>query len=213
MELHSEGLKDGEMMPDRFAFNVPDGDAPGAVRLGPNRNPDFTWSDLPEGTRSLALVCHDPDAPTSGHLVNVEGETVPEDDERVDFCHWLLVDIAPDSAGIVEGGFSDHVVVGGKDDLHAAQNTRQGLNDYTLWFEDDPDMEGKYVGYDGPAPPWNDARIHRYHFTLYALDVEEVEELALGYWFNYEELMDALDGHVLDAATLTGFYTLNPALR
>ena len=30
-------------------------------------------------------------------------------------------------------------------------------------------MGGTYRGYDGPAPPWNDQRVHRYHFTLFAL--------------------------------------------
>ena len=32
-------------------------------------------------------------------------------------------------------------------------------------------MSGDYFGYDGPCPPWNDALVHRYVFTLYALDV------------------------------------------
>ncbi|MBS1269164.1 MAG: hypothetical protein MAG794_00108 [Gammaproteobacteria bacterium] len=34
-------------------------------------------------------------------------------------------------------------------------------------------MEGQYFGYDEPAPPWNDSILHRYVFTLYALDIEQ----------------------------------------
>ncbi len=52
------------------------------------------------------------------------------------------------------------------------QGTRQGINDYTGWFASDHDMNGDYYGYDGPCPPWNDSIVHRYVFTLYALDVE-----------------------------------------
>jgi hypothetical protein len=42
---------------------------------------------------------------------------------------------------------------------------RQGVNDYTGWFANDPDMAGEYYGYDGPCPPWNDERVHTYVFT------------------------------------------------
>ena len=48
---------------------------------------------------------------------------------------------------------------------------RHGINDYTGWFANDPDMAGEYYGYDGPCPPWNDERVHTYVFTLYALDI------------------------------------------
>ena len=34
-------------------------------------------------------------------------------------------------------------------------------------------MFGDYYGYDGPCPPWNDELVHRYVFTLYALDVAQ----------------------------------------
>ena len=36
-------------------------------------------------------------------------------------------------------------------------------------------MFGDYYGYDGPCPPWNDELVHRYVFTLYALDVPRLE--------------------------------------
>jgi Raf kinase inhibitor-like YbhB/YbcL family protein len=84
---------------------------------------------------------------------------------------------------------------------------RHGLNDYTGWFAGDSDMEGKYFGYDGPGPPWNDELVHRYQFTVYALDVPR---LTIEGEFNGADVLAAIQGHVLDEATITGTYTLNP---
>ena len=84
--------------------------------------------------------------------------------------------------------------------------SRQGLNDYTGWFAGDPDMTGIYYGYDRPAPPWND---HRYVFTLFALDVESVDVEGD---FNGEDVRAAIQGHVLDEASVEGTYTQNPRL-
>jgi Raf kinase inhibitor-like YbhB/YbcL family protein len=88
--------------------------------------------------------------------------------------------------------------------------SRQGINDYTAWFANDPDMRGDYYGYDGPCPPWNDLRVHRYVFTVYALDVEKLD---ISGKFNGSQAMEALKRHVLGQASITGTYTLNAALR
>ena len=85
----------------------------------------------------------------------------------------------------------------------------QGVNDYTGWFAGDADMGGDYLGYDGPCPPWNDARLHHYHFKLHALDVAA---LSLRHGFTLAELRAAMAGRVLAEAELIGTYSLNPAL-
>jgi Raf kinase inhibitor-like YbhB/YbcL family protein len=83
------------------------------------------------------------------------------------------------------------------------------LNDYTGWFADDEKMRGNYFGYDGPCPPWNDAIPHHYVFTLYAL---KVPHLNVHDNFNAEQVRAALAGNILAEASITGLYTLNPAL-
>ena len=86
---------------------------------------------------------------------------------------------------------------------------RQGINDYTSWFAGDADMAGDYHGYDGPCPPWNDTIVHRYVFTLYALDIER---LPVQGQFTGQQVREAIKGHVLDEAKVTGLYSLNPAV-
>ncbi len=71
-------------------------------------------------------------------------------------------------------------------------------------------MSGDYFGYDGPCPPWNDEIPHRYVFTVFALDVPRV---ALEGRFDGHEVRKAIAGHVLAQASITGRYTLNPAVK
>ncbi len=207
MELSSEHITDGEAFPETCAFCAKNPDASPPVGEGDNINPDFQWSDLPDDTESLVLVCHDPDVPSEPDDVNQEGTTVPADLDRVDFYHWLLVDLDPDRGGIEAGEFAEGQTARGKDGPDGPGETRQGINDYTDWFAGDPDMEGTYFGYDGPCPPWNDSIPHHYHFTLYALDVEGAP---VDGEFRGDELLDAIDDHILDEARLTGIYSLNP---
>jgi Raf kinase inhibitor-like YbhB/YbcL family protein len=148
--------------------------------------------------------------PSRADDVNLEGHTVPADLPRVDFYHWLLVDIPPTRTHIDEKEFSHEVSPRGKPGPSCHGGMRHGVNDYTAWFAGDQDMAGQYFGYDGPCPPWNDSLLHHYIFTLYALDLPRCPVDGA---FNGAQLRAALAGHVLAQASLTGTYTLNPALR
>lgn len=206
MKLETSSFDDGGVIPDEFAFCVPDPEQ--HATFGPNRNPAFSWSGVPEGTKSFALVCHDPDVPSKPDNVNKEGVTVSKDLPRVNFYHWALIDLPADTRSIEAGAWSEGVTAQGKDGSGPAG--RQGKNNYTDWFAGDPDMGGDYLGYDGPCPPWNDEIIHHYHFTLYALDVATLD---LPQGFGGPEVEAAVAGHTLAKASVVGTFTLNPDLR
>lgn len=207
MKLWSDSFQDGGSIPVRCAFGKHE---PAAhIELSDNRNPHLAWSDLPKGTKSLALICHDGDVPSVPDQVNQEGVSVPASLPRVDFYHWVMVDIPPDASPIQEGEFSEGVTPRGKG-RSSPRGTRHGINDYTRWFEGNADMGGEYFGYDGPCPPWNDELVHRYHFTLYALDVERC---AVEGNFTAPEVLSSLAGHVLDQASIVGTYAINPKAR
>jgi len=208
MRLSTSAFADMAPIPGEFAFGVID--PASHVRLSANRNPDFAWSDVPEDARSLALVCHDPDVPSRGDDVNKEGRVVPASLPRVDFYHWALIDIPATAAGVERASHSDRVVARGKSGPDATGGTRHGVNSYTDWFAGDNDMGGDYYGYDGPCPPWNDEIPHRYVFTLYALDVPKLDVRGR---FTAKQALDALQGHVLAKASVTGRYTLNPSVK
>ncbi len=207
MRLSTTSFDDGGPIPATFAFARPADE--GHVTLSDNVNPALSWSEVPEGTKSFALICHDPDVPGVGDDVNKEDREVPADLPRVDFYHWVVVDLPPDLRSIEEGEFSDGVTVGGKRGGEAPHGCREGMNDFTGWFEDDPDMAGDYHGYDGPAPPWNDSVVHRYVFTLHALDFEWTSVMGS---FTGQQVLEAIRGHVIETATLTGTYSQNPRL-
>jgi len=207
MQLRCDTFADGEPIPGRYAFAVMDPTQ--HVRFSDNRNPGLRWQDAPSGTQSFALLCIDPDAPTRPDDVNQEDREVPADLPRTDFTHWALVDLPPDCTEIPEGRRSQDVTPRGKQQPPGPAGARQGLNDYTGWFAGDADMKGDYRGYDGPCPPWNDALVHRYVFTVYALDVANLD---LPENFSAAEVQKAMEGHILAQASLTGTYTLNPRL-
>jgi Raf kinase inhibitor-like YbhB/YbcL family protein len=208
MELVTTAFAPGKPIPDEFAFGRPD--PASHVALSANRNPDFAWTGAPPGTRSFALLCVDRDVPSKGDDVNQEGREVPAGLPRVEFFHWVLVDLAPTRKGIARGEFSDGVTPRGKPGPRAAGGAAQGINDFTGWFAGDASMAGNYFGYDGPCPPWNDSIVHHYTFTLYALDVDR---LPLDGTFTGADARKAMAGHVLAEASVMGTCTLNPKLR
>ena len=74
---------------------------------GANVSPPLSWSGVPPGTKSLALIVDDPDAPD------------PAAPQRT-WVHWVVYDIAPDAAGLPEGA-GQHALPGG---------ARMGANDW-----------------------------------------------------------------------------------
>ena len=206
MRISVQGISEGQPIPDQFAFAVPhDTDH---IIFSDNRNPRISWDEIPDGTRSLAILMVDPDVPSDASDVNQEGKSVSRDLPRVDFYHWVRVDIPAGATQIAEGEDSKVVTPRGKKPGRTSKGIN-GINGYTGFMAGDPDMKGVYGGYDGPCPPWNDELIHHYTFTVYALDVAS---LGLDGEFTGEDALQAMQGHILDQASVTGTYTLNPEL-
>jgi Raf kinase inhibitor-like YbhB/YbcL family protein len=203
MRLSSQSFKHMGPIPARCAFGRPGPDSP--CVLSDNLNPHLAWEGAPAGTRSFVLMCIDSDVPNKPDDVNQEGREVPADLPRVDFVHWLMVDIPADCRGLAEGQCSNGITPKGKQDPPGPPGSRQGINDYTNWFAGDPEMGGDWYGYDGPCPPWNDPLLHHYHFRLYALDLPS---LGLSGRFTVDQAREAMKGHVLAEAAITGTYTL-----
>ncbi|KLJ00781.1 YbhB/YbcL family Raf kinase inhibitor-like protein [Luteimonas sp. FCS-9] len=200
MRIHSDSFAPGQPIPAAFAAGAPDG-------FGGNRNPHLAWDEVPEGTRSFALLCLDPDAPTDPALAGRDDVEIPVEHPRGSFVHWAVVDLPAGLRTIAEGSASDGVTRGGKRQPPGPDGARQGLNDYTGWFAGDPDMAGDWFGYDGPYPPPNDLRTHRYFFRLFALDVARLD---VPDRFTAADVQRAMQGHVLAEATVWGSYALHP---
>ncbi len=93
-------LKPGEPVPDEFAYAMPGGP-------GLNVSPSIHWSNAPPGTKSFALLVHDPDAPTGG----------------AGFWHWLVIDIPASVTSLAKGA-------GEPEGTTLPSSCRQLMNDY-----------------------------------------------------------------------------------
>lgn len=88
---------------------VPNGSIPAQFTCeGANISPPLFWSGVPQGTRSLALIVDDPDAPDPAA-------------PKMTWVHWVLYNLPPSTKGLSEGIAVNALPVG----------TRQGLNDFT----------------------------------------------------------------------------------
>jgi len=202
MRLRSDSIQPGQPIAATYAMGQADG-------FAPNRNPHLAWDDVPAGTAAFALLCLDPDVPTVAEMVGRDDVQIPVEQPRTNFVHWAAVEIPAELREIAEGSASDGVVAKGKRQPPGLPGARQGLNSYTDWFAGDAQMGGDYYGYDGPYPPANDLRVHRYFFRLFALNVATLDLPAR---FTAADALRAMQGHVLAEASLYATYSLNPKL-
>lgn len=200
MRIWSDSFEPRGRIPAEFAMGQADG-------FAGNRNPHLAWDEIPSGTLSFALLCIDADAPTVADMAGRDEVQIPVEQPRTQFVHWVMIDLPPDQRDIAAGSCSDGVRAHGKQRPHGPDGARQGRNDYTTWFAGDPDMSGDYFGYDGPYPPSNDLRLHRYFFRLFALDVPRLDVPA---GFHARDVFHTMHGHVLAEAAVHGTYSLNP---
>ncbi|MDX2113884.1 MAG: YbhB/YbcL family Raf kinase inhibitor-like protein [Alphaproteobacteria bacterium] len=195
------GIENGKPIPERFAYCIPDGQ--GKTKDGQNINPSIEWSGAPEGTKSYVILVVDRDVPQSFELANQEGKVIPREFPRQNFYHWVLVDIPSTMVAIAEGADSRGITKGGKELGKRAYGV-VGQNDYARFMG-----EGPHGGYDGPCPPWNDTRLHRYHFTVYALSVPSVNLSGL---FGGQYVEDIIQPHVLAKGEVIGTFTNKPGV-
>jgi hypothetical protein len=81
----SSSFKDGDYLPNDLILSSDFGFG----CAGRNRSPHLNWSGAPEGTKSFAVTCYDPDAPTGSG-----------------FWHWLIVNIPASVSELAEGAGS-----------------------------------------------------------------------------------------------------------
>ena len=80
IELESSDMKADAPINDAHVFA-------GFGCTGENKSPALSWKNAPEGTKSFALMVHDPDAPTGG----------------AGWWHWVMIDIPPAISGLTTG--------------------------------------------------------------------------------------------------------------
>ncbi len=192
------GVTPGGPVPEVNAYCVPDGH--GRATDGANVSPAISWSPGPSGTASYAIIVRDPDVPSVFTDANQPGKTIAAGFPRVDFYHWVLVDIPAGTTRLAAGEDSSGITPNGKQPGPVKYGVR-GVNSYS---------PGVHGGYDGPCPPWNDLRVHHYHFTVYALDVAH---LGVSGNFTGPDALRAMQGHILASGEVVGVYSLNPAVR
>ena len=147
--LSSSAFANGQSIPAKYSC------------IGRDFSPPLEWSEPPAGTKSLALIVDDPDAPAGT------------------WVHWVLYNIPASAREWPENTPKDAELPNG---------ALQGRN------------SGRQIGYNGPCPP---SGTHRYFFKLYALDTM----LNLGSGAGKDELLNAMQGHILAQSELMGTFS------
>lgn len=206
--------------PVQYAYCKANGE--GGVEKSNDLSPPLSWSDAPKGTKSFVLIFKDPTAANTPNF-DVTGKTIPKSLPRGNFYHWVLVNISKKKSFLPEGAGSKGFVPGGKNP-GLTHYGLAGLNSYTnvfssplskrINFEKNPkkSLKGLYGQYDGPCPPFNDAALHQYTFTLYAVDVPSLH-FDQGGSFTGDQVIAELKGHVLAEASIVAPYTTNQSLQ
>ncbi len=101
-EVTSADIATGQKMADTFTFN-------GMGCKGGNVSPALAWKDAPEGTKSFAIMVHDPDAPTGGAGI----------------WHWVALNIPATVTSLPQGA-------GTPDGSKMPAGTRQIATDYLM---------------------------------------------------------------------------------
>ena len=131
------------------------------------------WSDLPAGTKSLAIVFDDPDAiPVCGFS----------------WIHWAVANIDPTLGALPENASEK------MDLLEGVTSWVSGLLPESIKLSKED-----ATGFGGCAPP---DKAHRYTIDVYALD--KMLNLSRGFYLN--EMLNAMEGHVLSHAQLSALY-------
>lgn len=199
LKVTVDAIQNNGPIPAEYAFCVPS--PQGHTTSGANKNPEITWSKGPAATKSYAIIVVDTDVPSVFDDADKEGKVIKESAPRQDFYHMVLVDIPASQTRLAMGADSSSITPKGKKP-GATPNGLRGINDYT-------DNTGTFGGYDGPCPPWNDERLHHYHFIVYAIDVPS---LGLSGNFTGKDAQAAIAKHTLAKGEVVGTYTQNPEL-
>jgi Raf kinase inhibitor-like YbhB/YbcL family protein len=197
LEVVVEGLQDGRL-PASAAFCVPPSWPGGEHDI----SPAVSWSPGPPGTRSYAVIMSDLDVPKDLAAINAPGVVIPETAPRVTFIHWVLVDIPP-SITRLEAGAESGGIAPAQHALGPTDHGVRGANVYSGFYPKGSPLAGVRGGYDGPCPPTNDLKAHRYVTRVYALDVST---LGLKGAFFGEAALRGMKGHVLASGDAEALY-------
>ena len=146
-------------------------------------SPPIDWSGVPDGAVSLALLVD------SDQLVR---EEVPD----LFWVHWVLWNIPPDAAGLPENVPKTASVPS------IGPNAGQGVNDEEVVGWSGPCKAGLGIGWTAGSNlrQQQSQAVGKYYFRLYALDTE----VQLGPDATKNDLLRAIDGHVLAGGQLVG---------
>lgn len=190
LEVKAEGFKPGGRIPDKYAYCKMD--SINHTTKGENISPAISWSEGPKGTKSYAIIMVDPDVPAIFDDANKDGKIIPADMPRRNFYH-LIRFVSKVVQELEEGGESTY-----KTSSVMTNGTRE-KNDF-----------GNY-GYDGPCPPWNDKKLHHYHFKILALNELKIptpDGKPTG-----DELLKILEPYIIAQGEVTGTYSTNPSAK